>query len=168
MRRRLSSKQNGSKMPKKDNTEALAAFYQGVLENLNMIHSADTAVESKTNALLAADLVVVTIVLNKVKEWNNLAILGLVLLGLSATMALVGVWVKTYRTAAVSVKENPEYIELGSQDLVLQLISDAEGSIDVVAKNLEFKTILYKSVVVLLVLGAICSFASFYIKVVKV
>jgi hypothetical protein len=141
----------------KKNTDGLIALYQGVCQNLTMIHSADDAIESKLNTLLAADLLVITLVVSNVKKWQLFIFVGLALLALSVLLATIGIWSRNYHSATVKVADNMDYTEMDSRELILQLISDAEKSYDESFTITTKKASLFNPVIALFLLGSIVS-----------
>src|SRR5437667_12902509 len=106
------------------NVAGLRALYAGVLQNLHMIQYADYATEAKLSAVLAADLVVTILSLDKM-DGHHWVFASLIFLVLSLGSAIAGLWPRTYYTATVRVKDNPDDLDKANRDLLLQLVVDA-------------------------------------------
>jgi|GEM_PF-6155496 len=147
--------------------EGLAALYSGVSQNLTMLHDADTAIENKTLGLFAASIVALTILIDKTHHWGVLPIIGLALLGAAILASLFVISSRGYHSVAVSVGKNPEYLDMDNEELLLQLIVDADSAFDESAKILVIKAKAYNWILALFTTGFIISLLSLYIKIVK-
>ena len=151
-------------MPKKtkevSNVEGLSSLYSGVTQNLEMIHSADNALENKIIGFLAASLVTITLLLDSDHSWQLFTILGVALIAISMALSLYAIWSRVYAGAAVNVSKNLDYLSMESKKLLLQLISDTEDSIDTSTKILNKKGKVYPWILTLFVLGSMISLVS--------
>ncbi|HXH26460.1 MAG TPA: hypothetical protein VNG90_01050 [Candidatus Acidoferrum sp.] len=147
--------------PQTQNVEGLRALYTGVLQNLHMIQYSDYAIEAKTCAVLAADLVIIVLGVDRL-DGHHMLYAGFIILVVSLICAIIGLWPRTYYTAAVRVRDNPEDLEKQNRDLLLQLIIDADNVCDKTEHERQRKSRFYIWSVIFFGLGAVLSFLALY------
>ena len=81
------------------------------------------------------------------------AILGLLLMAGSVCLLFYVNWPKQYITASVNLNERKEYLSKTDEQIILQLISDAQNDFTKNNEILERKTICYKIAILLLIIS---------------
>lgn len=148
--------------------QGLTALYGGVSQNLSMAQSADNAIEAKAIGVTALSLATIALVIQLSDEWHGLMIIGLLVLVASLVSAFHSLRINDYRSAAVKVADNPEYLEKGDRDLLLQVISDAEASYDNTDKIVRRKAKFFTWSYILLLIGALLGIASLKFMIVQI
>jgi|GEM_PF-2040143 hypothetical protein len=149
------------------NNMGLTSLYSGIIQNMSIIHSADNAIESKTTAILAGNLVVITLIFNNseaVISWQFLTIVGLLTLLASIIISLILLWSRSYGGIVVDINDNQDYLDMDDKKLILHLISDAQNSSFESNKILSRKANLYRWAVILFAIGSAISMLSFHVK----
>ena len=127
-------------------------------DKVSLIAEADNALDSKVGTLMAFEITIIIGYLSL----NNLslsacsitfAILGLLLMAGSVCLLFYVNWPKQYITASVNLNERKEYLSKTDDQLILQLISDAQNAFTKNNEILERKTICYKIAILLLIIS---------------
>jgi hypothetical protein len=97
---------------------------------LAVIFSDSDAVDTKALAILGANVAILLFIdqaaLNLV-VWQFVAVYAPFVLSLG--MDVLSIWPRRYKGASVAIADHPEYLNLGAQELVLQLLGDTEYAI---------------------------------------
>jgi len=152
------------------NIAGLASLHAGVLHKSSAIEEANTALEGKLTAVLAGSLVLLTILLDKLQDWELLSIFGVYFLGVTVCFCSVGAWPSGHSSSTVDVREpkHRSYIVKPNRELLLKLIVTAEAAGDKLqAKNKE-KSQFYKIAAVSFIVGASMCVVSFFVSTVKI
>ncbi len=139
----------------KTNVAGLSAVYSGVLQNLSMMQSADNAIESKASGVVAFSLTAIALLVSNIQEWHLIAVSSLFIL---IAALYLGVWclrIRNYRSATVVFEDNPDYFSKDSEQLVKQLISDAEGANTDASAILDKKSLAFRRALILFVVGTL-------------
>ena len=150
-------------VPRK-NTEGLFVLFSGIAQDISIIHSADDAIESKTIAMLAGDLIIVTLIFSKSITWNWLLIAGLASIACSTVISLIILWSRSYNGITVDINKHLDYLDKDNESLILQLISDAQKSETDSNRVLTRKASLYQWSTLTFAVGVVISILSFFIK----
>ncbi len=146
------------------NLEALNTFYSGALHNVDTILNTDHGVENKINAILAASFVVLIFIADKAKSFDLQMVIGIALLSLSITVALISTRIKSYYTGAVSLEENFDYMKKPDQKFLLQIISDAETAFTKIEKKANRKALAYTYILIFFTSGTLFCLISMIIE----
>lgn len=129
-------------------------------DKVAFVASADNTLDSKAGTLMAFEIAIAIGYLSLIfRDLNGcnfwLGVSGLALLGVSIAFLFYVNWPKKYITASVNIRERKEYLTKRENELLLQLISDAQNAFTKNSKILERKTKCYKVAIFLLIMSTI-------------
>ena len=118
-------------MPAKQNTTGLEPLLATQQNQLNIIMSAGSSIDNKALAILAADIAALAFIGQAsiaFQSWlQHTALLGPYILSL--VFVALTVQPKKYLGASIDLTKHPEYLSLGDEALLLQLLADTQKAI---------------------------------------
>ncbi|HUC89441.1 MAG TPA: hypothetical protein VMR45_01440 [Patescibacteria group bacterium] len=153
-----------------NNVAGLTSLHAGVLHRLSAVEEANTALEGKLAAILAGSLVLLTIVLDKLRDWDLLSMFGVYFLVVAVCFCSVGAWPSEHRSSTVDVRESKyrDYIVTTNRELLLRLIVTAEAAGDKLQARNKAKSQFYKIAAVSFIVGSGMCVVSFFVNTVKI
>ena len=130
--------------------------------HLNLIFGDSASIDTKCLALLGADLAILIFIgqasLGIQNWWLEILLAGSYVV--SIMFGILALWPQPYIGASVDLEEHPDYLELDSEDMLLQLISDTELAI---SRNQQINTRRWRLTLVSFLLTAIGTILLFVI-----
>lgn len=111
-----------------DNSEGLAGLLSAALTQVQIVQAADDETDNKANNLMAAALVVVTLLATQIKGqdgWHVMTIIAMLILLGVVLLVMHLTRERRYESAVVDVHQHPEYFSMDNEWLLAQLIEDA-------------------------------------------
>ncbi len=134
-------------------------LFESIKSKFDFLSNADNSLDGKAGTLMGFEITLgigylsfVAVGLNGIKFYEG--IVGLVLLGFSAILLMRVNWPKDYTTISVNLLEHKEYLNKTENELLLQLISDAQNAFTKNNKILKTKAILYRFAIILLIISS--------------
>lgn len=131
-----------------------------VRHRFDTVKDADNVLDQKSGTLMGFTLAIIigylTVIasqLTGIKLYEG--IVGIIFLLVSTVLLVIICWPRDYSFASIKVSSNQEYLNKETKQLLLQLISDNETATDKNYRKLKTKAILFKTSIVLLILGSI-------------
>lgn len=117
-----------------DNSTGLSGLLSALLAQAAIIQSADDVVDDKANNLMAAALVIVALLATQLKDasghWQWLPIVAIMGLLTVVGRVIYHTRIQRYLGAAVDLKEHTDYFGMKDDELLAQLIWDAQQAND--------------------------------------
>lgn len=137
--------------------ESLEKLLESIRDKFNFVTNADNTLDGKAGTLLAFEIAITLGFLSFGLHGDGLiaSILGLVGMIISIVILFYVNWPKTYITPSVNIFEKKEYLTKDGDDLLLQLISDAQNAFTKNNRILERKAKSYKIAIILLLISTI-------------
>lgn len=99
---------------------------------LTIIFGESNSIDTKALALIATNVAILIFIaqvsLSITHWWVNVVLVGSYIA--STSLGIYASWPFPYKGPGINLGEHPEYLELDSQSLLLQLISDTEQAIE--------------------------------------
>ena len=132
--------------------ESWTAIYEAQLERYRTIFSADHNMDAKSGVMLGATLAITAFVLNKeLFLTQNKFLFTFVVLGCVSYLATLVTTIyvlrprRSYSLPAVTTKDRPDYLAKNDDDLMYQMIVDAEDATDKIEIILRAKAAAFRA-----------------------
>jgi hypothetical protein len=141
--------------------EKLKILLESVKDKYDFVADADNTLDGKAAALMGFEItlfigylsLVIAGIGDSIKFGEGVA--GLVGLGVSIALLLRVNWPKQYTAISVDLFEHQDYLSKTEDDLLLQLVSDAQNAFTENNKTLGKKAKLYKIAIALLIISSV-------------
>jgi len=138
----------------------LNILFESIKNKFDFLSNADNVLDNKAGILLGFEITIgigylsfFIADLEATKLYEG--IVGLILLTISAVLLLIINWPKNYTTISVNIFEHKEYLKKKENELLLQLVSDAQNAFTQNNKVVKLKAKLFKFAIILLAVSSL-------------